>query len=387
MNRLIILTGAPEKTSLNWGESHLIDNDLLTKAVSTGHGLTNPTITSPPYAQWRQLAKSGKGTEKLGMGKGMEIEQIEDAGGAHFFTPADLVPQFQSGSGALGAESAGSTTSTETASEALSQFYDHSFAVHKDIPPALLSELDSDAASAGRSSFDSDAGTPTSPLSAIRVPFQWPTLPVPQTQHLSDLEDIPSAAYLRSIEPQTMAVNLIVAVLSIAPPRNVTTGQKWGKERQSELVEVLVGDDTKTGFSITMWLPPDLHVTWKDGATDIPDGSRSTLRRSLRLLRPRDIILVRNVALSSFRGKVHGQSLRKDITKVDLLFRKKQDRDDIGGSYTVQALNSAGENDPQPMKVRKVRDWLISFVPDQEAEMASPGSRKRGKRRLPPDTQ
>jgi hypothetical protein len=104
-------------------------------------------------------------------------------------------------------------------------------------------------------------------------------------------------------------------------------------------------------------------------------------------LRPRDIILVRNVALGSFRGKVHGQSLRKDITKVDLLFRKKQDRDDIGGSYTVQTVNSAGENDPQLMKVRKVRDWLISFVPDQEAEVTSSGSRRRGKRRLPPDTQ
>jgi hypothetical protein len=386
MNRLIILTGAPEKTSLNWADSHLINNDLLTKAALTGIGLPSHSIPSPPHAQWRQLPKTGEGMQRVDMGAGMEIEQVKDAGGVQFFTPEDLVSQIHSGNGSFGDESAGSIASTETAPEALSQFYDHSFAVHKDIPPSLLSELDSEPASAGRSSFDSDAGTPTSPSSAIRAPFQWPSLPVPQTQHLSDLEDIPSATYLGSIEPQTMTVNLIVTILSIAPPRSVTTGAKWGKERQSELVEILVGDDTKTGFSITMWLPPDLHVTWKDGATDIPDGSRSTLRRSLRLLRPRDIILVRNVALSSFRGKVHGQSLRKDITKVDLLFRKKKDQDDIGGSYTVQAVNSAGENDPQLMKVRKVRDWLIRFVPDQAAEVTSRGSRRLGKRRLPPDT-
>lgn len=387
MNRLIILTGAPETTRLNWGESHLVDNDLLTRAASTGSGGPDPSTSRPPPPQWRQLSKTGEGIEKLEMGKGTEMVQVEDAGGAQFFTADDLLSPIQASNASLGDDSAGSVVSTEATAEALSQFYNHSFAIHTDIPPSLLSELDSEPASAGRSSFDSDAGTPTSPSSAIRLPFQWPTLPVPQTQHLTDLEAIPGAAYLRSIEPQTMTVNLIVAILSIAPPRSVTAGVKWGKERQSELVEVLVGDDTKTAFSITMWLPPDLHVTWKDGATDMPDGSRSTLRRSLRLLRSRDIILVRNVALSSFRGKVHGQSLRKDVTKVDLLFRKKQDRDDIGGSYTVQAVNSASEHDAQLMKVRKVKDWLISFVPDPEADGMSTASRRRGKRRLPPDTQ
>ena len=386
MNRLIILTGAPETTSLNWGESHLISNDLLTKAASPGVVLQDPSIPSTTHAQWRQLPNTGGGLQEVDMGAETHIEHVEDVGRAQFFTPEELVSQVPSGNKTFGDKSASSIASTETTSQALSQFYDHSFAVHKEIPPSLLSELDSEPSSAGRSSFESDAGTPISPSSAIRTPFHWPSLPVPHTQHLSDLEDIPSATYLRSIEPQTMTVNIIVAILSIAPPRSVITGARWGKERQSELVEVLVGDDTKTGFSITMWLPPDLHVTWKDGASDIPDGSRSTLRRSLRLLRRRDIILVRNVALSSFQGKVHGQSLRKDITKVDLLFRKKQDRDDMGGSYTVQAVNSAGESDAQLMKVKKVRAWLINFVPDHEAEVASPRSRKRGKRLLPPDT-
>jgi len=387
MSRLIILTGAPETTNLNWGESHLINNDLLTKVASTGTGLPSLSIPGTPHPQWRQLPKAGDGVQEEDKGADTQIEQIEDAGGVQFFTPEDLVSQVQLGSRSFGDEPTDSIASTETASEALTQFYGHSFAVHKDIPPTLLAELDSEPASAGRSSFDSDAGTPTSPLSAIRTPFQWPTLPVPQTQHLSDLEDIPGATYLRSIEPQTMTVNVIVCILSIAPPRCVTTGARWGRERQSELVELLVGDDTKTGFSITMWLPPDLHVTWKDGATDMPDGSRSMLRRSLRLLRPRDIVLIRNVALSSFRGKIHGQSLRNDITKVDLLFRKKQDRDDVGGSYTVQAVNSARENDPQLMKVKKVRDWMVSFVPEPETEVTSSGSRRRGRRRLPPDTQ
>lgn len=94
-----------------------------------------------------------------------------------------------------------------------------------------------------------------------------------------------------------------------------------------------VADDTKTGFSISMWLPREMRVNWKDGAQEKPEGARSLLRRNLKLLRPRDIILLQNVALSSFRGKVHGQSLRGDVTKADLLFRKKIDDDDMLGVY------------------------------------------------------
>ena len=56
---------------------------------------------------------------------------------------------------------------------------------------------------------------------------------------------------------------------------------------------------------------------------------------------------VENVALSSYNGKVHGQSLRKDVTKVDLLFRKKLDE----GRFLVRqaAINSSHMRVVAPM--------------------------------------
>jgi len=174
-----------------------------------------------------------------------------------------------------------------------------------------------------------------------------------------------------------MTVNLIVGILSISPPRTVVTGTKYGRSRETELVEMVVGDDTKTGFSISMWLPREMRVNWKDGAKATPEGSRSLLRRSLRAMRPRDVVLLQNVALSSFRGKVHGQSLKGDVTKVDLLFRKKVDDDDLGGIYNVSNLRTATGKDPQILKVKKVRDWMMEFVGDGEELATRKGRRRR----------
>ena len=182
----------------------------------------------------------------------------------------------------------------------------------------------------------------------------------------------------------TMTVNIIVAILSIAEPKTVIAGAKYGKPRETELVEMLVGDDTKSGFSITMWLPREMHVNWKDGAHYIPEGQRSALRRDLKMLRSRDIVLLQNVALSFFNGKVHGQSLRRDVTKVNLLFRKKIDDQDVAGVYSVQSLRNATDSDQQLVKVKKVRDWLLEFVGERKGVIG-----RRGGRRdiLPPDTQ
>jgi len=386
MNRLIVLTGAPEPTKLDWSERGLAKNDLFAQAAlpDSAHVESPATTTAP--VQWRLLAKPG------GV-RGAAETAVDDATGrgpdraaARFLTPEDVAPQPSLEGVGSAQESNASMASTATASQTQSDFYDHSLSVHRVIPPALLSELESENTPISRSSFDSDGGTPHSP-SAFRAPWQWPILPAPQPADRTNLEDIPNAAYLRSIEPQTMTVNLVVGILSIAAPRSVATGARWGQEKQTELVELVVGDDTGTGFAVTLWLPPEMHVRWKDGATPSADGSRSTLRRNLRLLRPHDIVLLRNVALSSYRDKVYGQSLRKDVTKVDLLFRKKLDREDMGGSYTAQAVNLAQEDDAQLMKVKRVRDWLIHSIAEAEHEGGRGRLRRGGRRKLPPDSQ
>lgn len=320
-----------------------------------------------------------------------------DRSGAEFFSASEYAGTQTPGSDISGAESQPSGGSADSMSEALSEYYDHSFAIHEAIPSTQLSSFSE--YTPGTPTYESNEEmfpqTPGGGGGIIRTPSQRRLSQAPRPKHLSELEDIPNARYLSSIEPQTMTVNLIVGIISISPPRMVHTGMKYGKPREVELVEMLVGDDTKTGFSISMWLPREMRVNWKDGANAAPEGSRSILRRSLRFMRPRDVVLLQNVALSSFRGKVHGQSLKGDVTKIDLLFRKKVDDDDLAGIYSPSNLRTATGKDPQVFKVKKVRDWMTEFVGDRD-DLAPSGAGGRGRRAgrarrdygfLPDDTQ
>ena len=77
-------------------------------------------------------------------------------------------------------------------------------------------------------------------------------------------------------------------------------------------------------------------------------------------------------------------------TKIDLLFRKKVDDDDLSGVYSVSNLRMATGKDPQVLKVKKVRDWLLEFVGEREGPPAGGKARRRGKFGygfLPDDTQ
>jgi hypothetical protein len=182
-----------------------------------------------------------------------------------------------------------------------------------------------------------------------------------------------------------MTVNLIVGIISIPPPRTVRI-QKWGKDM--DLIEMIVGDDTKAGFGMTFWLAPS-----KDSHSH--PAQEDQMRKSLKGLRPQDIVILRNVALRSFQGQVHGQSLRRNMTSAGLLYRRKVDRDDVGGVYSTKDLNNAPSDDRQLIKVKKVREWILNFVSGVEPSTKYCGDKNGGvdndgrKRRkfLPPDTQ
>jgi hypothetical protein len=395
MKSTIVLAGAPETSRLDFNEKA-----LLAEAPNRTDVLPSPSALSPARnsafkAQWRQLPESLRmrpiELPKLNVDPKPQTEEIEDTSTAEFFTPSEYISQQSLVNTDVPAdESLVSDASTES-SEPLSEFYDHSFAIHEAVPSSELSEI-SELAPETPTYESNEEMFPdtTASTGIIRSPSQRRLSQFPRPKHLSDLEDIPNANYLQSIEPQTMTVNLIVTVLSIGQPKTVMTGAKYGKPRETELVEMLVGDETKTGFCITLWLPREMRVNWKDGAKATPEGSRSLLRRSLKLTRPRDVILIQNVALSSFKGKVHGQSLKRDVTKIDLLFRRKIDETDFGGIYSVQTLRNATDSDKQVLKVKRVKDWMLNFVGDTAAERrSSERSRSggRGRRRLPPDTQ
>ena len=203
----------------------------------------------------------------------------------------------------------------------------------------------------------------------------------PRSLNVTSLKDIPNSSVIRRLSPSTMSVDLIVGILSISPPKLIKT-RKYG--RLVELVEMIVADETKSGFGITIWLP----VLKADSAKTTQGGD---LRSIIVNLRPQDIVLARNVALDSFRGKVYGQSLRKGVTKLDLLYRTVVDAYDQPGAYSWNELNRS-TNDPQLSKVKQLNEWVMAFV-GVGKQRSSDGtgktrrSVKQGWPQLPADTQ
>ncbi|OTB09612.1 hypothetical protein M426DRAFT_316160 [Hypoxylon sp. CI-4A] len=338
VKRILILAGAPESHKLDWEDANLlnhfldpiadfaqINNSHHSKATDTAPG------SAPDIALWRSIP-----LKRTALPTG--FSQLHDLRGNYhgdegFFTA--FTASLEAASTLTG--------SGKTSQELLDQFYDHSLAVHDDMHSSQLPTL---SLSTDGSSFNTteERSTINSTQSSISSTLQERLVVAhAHSAHLSDLDDLPNATYLQSISPQTMTVNLVVGIISIAEPRIVKT--RWGSTKS--LIELLVGDETKSGFSVTFWLSSG------------PNGSTGSI---LRELRRQDVVLLRNVALGFFMKKVHGHSLRKDLTKVDLLYRRKLDRADRGGLYTVRELSSAKPAHPQLAKTKKVQEWVMNFV-------------------------
>ncbi|PHH90309.1 hypothetical protein CDD83_3983 [Cordyceps sp. RAO-2017] len=212
--------------------------------------------------------------------------------------------------------------------EAWTQFCEESLAC---LDESSASQLDDDSLACDETSFM----TTTTDASAADQP---PLPPLP----LSTLADVPSARRLAALQPQTVSLNLVVGVLSVARPRRVTT--RWG--RDVELVELLVGDPSAAGFAVSFWL----------------SGPAAAAECPVLALRRQDVVLLQNVALHVFRGKVYGQSLRRGLTRVLLLWRAGG-----GGRYSTGRLDRDGDDDepaPHPCqhRARLARDWVLHFV-------------------------
>ena len=161
-------------------------------------------------------------------------------------------------------------------------------------------------------------------IQQIRIPLK-----------ISDLKSLPSANHIHRIQPQTITVNLIVGVVSISPLRRIRVRSS---RRELDIVEVLLGDDTKAAFTLTLWLPPTEH-------------EQSKLRITADRLRVQDVVLIRDVALSTWKGRVYGQSLNRRYPRVET---------------TIDVLSRGTErvNLPHPaeQKLSSVVEWVERFV-------------------------
>ncbi|KAI0199839.1 hypothetical protein F4808DRAFT_201558 [Astrocystis sublimbata] len=330
--KIMIFAGAPEEHALDWTVSNLLNHFLepiasfagLGKIPEYSKGILSTTHGS---AVWRSIPLH---RERLPTGFSQNHGFVHAYQGSPGF--------FNSISSTL--ETSADLSDEEPDQHTIDQFYDHSLAIHGDI---TSSQLDTTSFVTDGSSFDvTDEISEDRSTQVDKSAFELRGHGDGKAGHLSDLEDLPDAKYLLSISPQTMTVNLIVGIISIAEPRTIRT--RWGAT--NSLVELLVGDDTKSGFSTTFWL------------SSVP----SEINQLVCSLRRQDIILLRNVALSVFKNKVHGHSLRKGHTKIDLLHRRRIDKDDQGGKYTMRDVSLTRRAHPQLVKTRKVWEWLIHFV-------------------------
>ncbi|KAK3303439.1 uncharacterized protein B0T15DRAFT_274991 [Chaetomium strumarium] len=353
-SKVLIFTGAPESNVLDWSSSGLLSEfqDAIAwfARINTTTPLRLAASSTPEYAVWRSLSLD-KAYLPTGFSQQHAIP-FGDTARDSVFGPS---PEF------LTPTSLTFTLTGEDGDRTLSQFYEHSMIAHQGISSSQLISQSSEQAA----SFLSDGTTSWSGDGTQEGPVKEP-LVFRGSDLLSDLRNIPSASYLVKIQPQTMTSNLIVGIISISRPRAVKT--RWGATKH--LVEVLVGDETKAGFAITYWLPSD-----------------SVANSALAGLRPRDIVLMQNVALNVFANKVYGCSLSRNLTKVHLLYRLRLDSQDVQGYYSTSDLSSTGSVHPQLEKTRRVRDWVVDFVGRGSQDRNNTRTRHRWDRPPLDDTQ
>ncbi|KAF3389178.1 hypothetical protein F1880_004069 [Penicillium rolfsii] len=358
---MIFLMGAPSPSSLDWENDALLNVPIQPFAdMDTMPGHNIPMVQSEDPIKWRIL----------------QPLLTEQRTGYHEYYRGPEEPSFLTTHQLVEAD-----TVSVTEDSILSEFYDHSFVVHEtsEISTTGLRDEVSTQESAGSPSRI-DAAASTEMAADVNDDELSRSLQI--SGPIRDLQQLPTTRYLQSITPQTMTVNLIVAIIAIHPARRVVTRQ-WKTEL--DIIEMIVGDETRAGFSVNIWLPASTSTSCQTREAD-------RLSCSLAMLRPRDIILLRTVGLGSFRDQVYGQSLRGGMTKIDLLYRHQVDVTDTVGFYK----NGLQWNRPHDLadlplqKTRRVREWIFQFVSGTDEAGGGPSrmSRtQRGHQRLPPDTQ
>ncbi|KAG9237713.1 hypothetical protein BJ875DRAFT_124624 [Amylocarpus encephaloides] len=343
--KIVLFVGAPGMRSLTWEEDHLLNAfsepfvrfGALSDSSHQDLDAPSPSTSLLKNPEWRVLPLEHK---HLTTGVSQDYGWQQQYQGSSFFTTSQISSYMEDTSREY--SSATPQTVTKTPKEVLSQFYEQSYARHEDIPSSqLVATSEAEyffSNSEGSASFNTSDGSFVSSVTC-------PSKEMPKSGPISNLKDLPAAPYLISSLPQVTTVNLIVGIISLPPPRKIKA-KRGGKV---ELIEALVGDETRSGFGITFWLSPIQSVD-------------AGLRKSVESLRPQDVVLMRNVALNSFQGRVYGHSLRKGLTKIHLLYRSRVDRSDVRGYYSAADLKLGNMGNPQLVKTGTVREWVLKFI-------------------------
>lgn len=338
--RCILLAGAPGTADLDWHEhvlanrfDHTFDRVLGDRAKLPDATQSSSTMTSSILmSRWRVVE-----LDTASDGAGAEAENLESS---QFLSFGD-------------------------------DFLEHSVAVLDDLVSSQILRPGSSRGGEGNNTIDITTSFVTSDSSSsFSETSKSPdkndmTQTIRLSGAISNLRQIPTAEYISRILPQTMTVNLLAGVVAVAPARTVRLRRS---NTEMEIIELVVGDDTRAGFTVSFWLVPG--ESQRKPADD--------LREILRTLRAGNVVLLQNVAVSSFRNCVYGQSLSKRFARNSTLITTM---DDVSIAPLPPGLHA---------KLQRVRDWISDFVGvEKKAASSVDDSQDHGARSdlLPPDTQ
>ena len=350
--RVIFLAGAPSASSLSWDETSLTASlGSPFRSDQHDHRHRASSVVSP-RPSWRSVETAPAETARRRTTASRIRDDLDwdESAESLGFSDNGLPPSPTTGfrPNMVNVASTAELLGEEDATE----LFQHSFAAHDEASTFLT------ASSQDTGDSWSSAGVEDSFISTqdMRTP--------PRAFHLTQLQAVPDAVYIHSIAPQTMTVDLVVGVVSITTPKSITVRKA---SRQIEMIEMVVGDETQPAFRISVWLPYGIKA----------GTEAASLNSTVRRLRPHDIILANNIGLCAFRDIVHGQSLRRDLTSLQILHRPGTHGANCQGYYSAAEFQSGNSSDPCLQRARAVKDWLIGYVAPHGATSAAGPRRTR----------
>jgi hypothetical protein len=312
--KLKMLNGAPLSEHLDFSEASL----LATEKCNAFNILTEMTVTaeeSTPALKWRSLS-----TKNTRLRTGWSQPYLP--GSTQRSDISLSIPNVQRSSPLPQDDTTNpdyTMASFEDPSIAVDDFLEHSLAFHDTLLSSQVLQDDANHTTLDSSSFPTTSfGTTISDFSSPSKLVNEHTLilQVSSKMTITPLNSLPSAQYLRSIYPQTPTPNFLCALTANPEQREVFV-RKGGYKMN--LWEVTVADDTLSNLKITFWLRPPRE------SNNEQIHAQNLLLQTLQSIKVGDILLLRNIALTSFRETVFGQSLNPAITRartgIDVLMR------------------------------------------------------------------
>ncbi|RMZ74663.1 Nucleic acid-binding OB-fold [Pyrenophora seminiperda CCB06] len=244
--------------------------------------------------------------------------------------------------------------------DATTDFLDHSLIFHDTLLSSQIADNGPERTISSSSFLTTSFGTTASELSSpSKINEHTLVHQVPSKIAITSLGSLPSAERLLAMYPQTPTPSFVCVLTANAEQREVFVRKG---EYKMNLWEIIVADDTHSGFKVTFWLRPPSESSIKR------KYPQDALLQNLHDIRVGDVLLLRNIALRPFRNEVFGQSLHPNITRartsIDVLMR----------SSGVSVAQLGGLPVSVTERFIKVKRWARTYIASDTA-----GSKKRKK--------